>query len=90
LTAYTAGLRNRLFKHGVHVLTVKPGFVDTPMTKGKINTASPAVARPEQVATDIRKAMESKKNTLYSLWFWRWIMLIIRYIPEPIFKRLNL
>ncbi|MCP4745380.1 MAG: SDR family oxidoreductase [Desulfobacteraceae bacterium] len=90
LTAYTSGLRNRLCKKGVHVITIKPGFVDTPMTKGLINLNSPLVATSEKAAIDIRKAMDRKKNVLYTRWFWRFIMIVIRSIPEPIFKRLNL
>lgn len=90
LTTYTSGLRNRLCKKGVHILTIKPGFVDTPMTKGLINPNSPLVATAEQVAIDIRKAMERKKNIIYSRWFWRLIMIVIRSIPEPIFKHLKL
>ena len=90
LTAFLAGLRNRLFPHGVHVLTIKPGFVDTPMTHGMLNPKSPLVASPERVAKDIVRAIRKRKNTLYTAWFWRYIMFIIRSIPEPIFKRLKL
>jgi len=90
LTAFLAGLRNRLFKQGVHVLTIKPGFVDTPMTQGILNPKSPLVASPERVAKDIVRAIQKRKNTLYTAWFWRYIMLIIRSVPEPIFKRLKL
>lgn len=90
LTAFLAGLRNRLFRHGVHVLTIKPGFVDTPMTQGMLNPKSPLVATPERVAKDIVRAIRKRKNTIYTAWFWRYIMLIIRSVPEPIFKRLKL
>jgi short-subunit dehydrogenase len=88
-TAYLSGLRNRLFPQGVHVLTVKPGFVYTRMTD---NMPLPALltATPEQVAGDIYRAVLKKSNVIYTRWFWRWIMLIIRNIPESIFKRLKL
>ncbi len=88
-TAYLSGLRNRLTKSGVHVLTVKPGFVDTAMTAG-LDLPGPITAKPEQVANDIYKAALKKKNVLYTLWMWRYIMWIIRNIPESIFKKLSL
>lgn len=88
-SAYLSGLRNRLAKHGVHVLTVKPGFVATAMTEG-MDLPGPITAQPEQVAKDILKAMRKRKNVLYTLWMWRYIMLIIRSIPEGIFKKLSL
>lgn len=90
LTIYLQGLRNAMYHHGVHVLTVKPGFVDTPMTHGLLNPKSPLVATPETVARDICKAIRKKKNQIYTPWFWRWIMTIICSIPEFIFKRLSL
>jgi hypothetical protein len=88
LSAYLSGLRNRLYHKGVRVLTVKPGFVDTPMTahlKTGLLTAS-----PETVARDILRAAENGNGELYTPWFWRWIMLIIKLIPERIFVRLKL
>jgi hypothetical protein len=88
-TAYLSGLRNRLFKSGVHVVTVKPGFVDTKMTNG-LKLPAPLTAKPEQLAAKILKAVEKKKNVIYVLWMWRWVMLIIRNIPEGIFKKLKL
>lgn len=88
-TAYLSGLRNRLFHHGLHVLTVKPGFVYTRMTEGL--TLPPLLtATPEQIATAISNALEKKKNVIYVKWFWRWIMLIIKNIPEFLFKKLKL
>ena len=88
-TAYLSGLRNRLAKKGVHVLTVKPGFVNTRMTEG-LKLPKPLTAQPDQVARSVVKAIESKRNVIYTLWMWRWIMLIIRNIPEGIFKKLKL
>jgi short-subunit dehydrogenase len=90
LSVYLDGLRNRLFHHGVHVLTIKPGFVDTAMTQGRINTQSPLVASPEKVAADIEKAIRQRRNRIYTPWFWRPIMRVIKSLPEPIFKRLKL
>ncbi len=90
LSAYLQGLRNRLFHDGVHVLTIKPGFVATAMTDGLVNPNSPLLASPEQAARDIDRALRRRQNVLYTRWFWRPIMLIIRSIPEPIFKRLKL
>jgi short-subunit dehydrogenase len=72
----------------VHVLTVKPGFVDTPMTEGLEGMF--LVAKPEKVADDIVRAYKKKKDVLYTPFFWRWIMLIIRSVPERIFKKLQL
>lgn len=89
LSTYLSGLRNRLHESGVHVLTVKPGFVDTEMTKD-LDLPGLLTAQPEEVAKDIYKAEQKKKNTLYIKWMWMWIMLIIRNIPESIFKKMNL
>lgn len=88
-TAYLSGLRNRLFHAGVHVLSVQPGFVNTRMTEGL--TLPPLLtAQPEEVANDVFKAGVKKKNVIYTKWFWRYIMLIIRSIPEFMFKKLKL
>ena len=85
---YLQGLRNRMFKHGVRVVTVKFGFIDTPMTYG-MKTAVP-IASPEAAASALLKAAAKSKDVLYFPWFWRWIMLIIRAIPERLFKRLSM
>ena len=90
LSVYTQGLRNRLFKSDVHVLTIKPGFVATRMTEGLLNPKSPLVASPDRVAKDIVKAIERRKPVLYTPWFWGGIMTIICAIPERIFQRLKL
>ncbi|MEL6644289.1 MAG: SDR family NAD(P)-dependent oxidoreductase [Pseudomonadota bacterium] len=84
---YLSGLRNRLTRAGAHVVTVKPGFVDTAMTWGIEGMF--LVAPPEKVAQDILVAVRKRKNVIYTPFFWRWIMLIIRLIPEPIFKKLS-
>ena len=90
LNVYLAGLRNRLYRSGVHVLTIKPGFVDTPMTEGLIDPQSPLVASPERVARDIARAIQRRRNQLYVPWFWRCIMTAICSVPETIFKRMKL
>jgi short-subunit dehydrogenase len=88
-TVYLSGLRNRLAKSGVHVMTVKPGFCRTKMTE---NMELPAAltASPEQVANAVFQGLEKKRNTVYTLWMWRWIMLVIRHIPEFIFKKMGM
>jgi decaprenylphospho-beta-D-erythro-pentofuranosid-2-ulose 2-reductase len=88
LIAYASGLRNRLFSSGVHVVTVMPGFVDTKMTSG-MELPAPLLAEPGQVAADIHR-MYKRKNVIYSKRIWQVIMLAVRNIPEPLFKRLNL
>jgi len=89
LTTYLSGLRNRLYAANVHVLTVKPGFVATKMTEG-MDLPEKLTAKPEDVATDIYKAQQNGKNVLYTKWIWKWIMLIIKTIPEFQFKKMNL
>ena len=88
VSAFLQGLRNRLHSSNVRVLTVKPGFVDTPMTahlkKGLL------MVSPEKVAGDILRAANGDTCVLYTPWFWRWIMLIIKLIPEKLFRRLKL
>lgn len=88
-TAYLSGLRNRLCKSGVHVLTVKPGFVNTKMTEG-LPLPKPLTAQPQQVAKAIDNAVVKQKNTIYIFAKWRLIMYIIKSIPESIFKKLSL
>lgn len=88
VTAFTQGLRNRLAKKGVHVCTIKPGFVATPMTAHL--KQGPLFASAETAAKGIVKAIEGKKDVAYVPGFWALIMLIIRAIPEGIFKKLKL
>ena len=88
LTIFLQGLRNRFGKTPVKVLTIKPGFVDTPMTasfkKGLL------WVKPEVIGKGIYTAIESGKDVVYLPWFWRYVMFIIRTIPESIFKKLSL
>lgn len=85
---YLAGLRNRLFHAGVSVMTVKPGFVDTRMTFGLPGLF--LVADPMQVGEVIVHAQRRGRNEIYVPGFWRFILLIIRHVPEFVFKRLKL
>lgn len=88
-TAYLSGLRNRLFRSGVHVMSVQPGFVNTRMTQ-HLTLPPLLTAQPEQVATAVFRAAQKKKNVLYVKWHWKYIMLIIKLIPEGVFKKLKL
>lgn len=88
LSVFLQGLRNRLARSGVAVVTVKPGFVDTPMTADMKKNA--LFASPEKVARGILRAADKRRNEVYLPGFWRLIMFIIRSIPEGIFKRLKL
>ncbi|ASK32226.1 3-oxoacyl-ACP reductase [Chryseobacterium sp. T16E-39] len=88
-TAYLSGLRNYLFDKKVHVITIKPGFMETKMTEGlPLNPA--LTAKPKQAAAGIYNAYRKQKNVAYVLPVWGIIMMIIRNIPEFIFKKLKL
>jgi decaprenylphospho-beta-D-erythro-pentofuranosid-2-ulose 2-reductase len=88
LNAFLDGVRNRIDREGVQVLTIRPGFVATPMTahlpQGRL------FATPQAVARDIRRAIRRRRDIVYTPWFWKWIMLAIRAIPEWKFKRMDL
>jgi short-subunit dehydrogenase len=88
VATFAAGLRNRLYPRGVHVLTIKPGFVDTPMTaqfrKGAL------WASPAKVGESIHRGIVRHRDVVYTPGFWRLIMFVIRSVPEFIFKRLKL
>lgn len=88
-TAYLSGLRNYLFDKKVHVMTVKPGFMATKMTEG-LPLNPKLTATPKQAAESIFKAYKKQKNVAYVLPIWGIIMMIIRNIPEFIFKKLKL
>jgi decaprenylphospho-beta-D-erythro-pentofuranosid-2-ulose 2-reductase len=89
VAAFASGLRAQLRRQGVHVLTVKPGFVATPMT-AHLNLPPRLTARPEVVAARIVRAIDRRWNVVYAPAFWRPIMTVIRWLPEPLFKRLRL
>jgi decaprenylphospho-beta-D-erythro-pentofuranosid-2-ulose 2-reductase len=88
LDIFLQGLRNRLYRSGVAVLTVKPGFVDTPMT-AQI-PKNPLFASPRRVGRAIHRAIEARRDVVYIPWFWRPIMFLISSLPEAVFKRLRL
>jgi short-subunit dehydrogenase len=88
-TVYLSGLRNRLFKRNVQVLTVLPGFINTKMTES-MDLPGLLTAQPDEVAEDIYKAFRKNKDVLYTKWYWKWIMAVIKGIPEKIFKRMGL
>jgi len=89
LTAYLSGLRNRLYDSQVHVLTVKPGFVATKMTQ-EMDLPEKLTAQPEEVAEDIYNAQQKNKNISYTKWIWKYVMLIIKMIPEWMFKKMSI
>jgi decaprenylphospho-beta-D-erythro-pentofuranosid-2-ulose 2-reductase len=89
LTVYLSGLRNRLCTMNVQVLTVKPGFVNTKMTAG-LNLPKKLTAQPGEVAKNIYEAQQKGKNVLYTKWIWKWVMLIIKLIPESQFKKMSI
>jgi decaprenylphospho-beta-D-erythro-pentofuranosid-2-ulose 2-reductase len=89
LTAFLSGLRNRLAKKGVHVVTVLPGFVATKMTEG-MYLPTKLTAQPEEVADAVLKAALKKQNVIYVKPIWRLIMMIIRNIPEQVFKGMKI
>jgi len=83
------GLRHRMYGRGVNVIDIRPGFVDTPMTAA-FPKGGPLWATPQRVASDIVAAVDRGAGVVYTPWFWRWIMLVIRHIPESIFVRTRL
>jgi short-subunit dehydrogenase len=88
LTAFLSGLRSRLAPHGVAVVTIKPGFVDTPMTAHLAKSA--LFAKPDDVGRRIYRALERRQDVVYVPFFWAFVMLIVRAVPERLFKRLKL
>lgn len=88
VSLFIGGLRVRVDKAGVAVVTIKLGFVDTPMTAHL--KENPPYARPETIGKHIYTAMLKDEAVVYAPWFWRYIMLVIECIPEQIFKKLSL
>lgn len=88
LATYLEALRNRLTRHGVNVLTVKPGFMKTEMLKAA-QGATPFAIEPEKAADDIVRAMKKRRQTIYTASIWRWIMFVIQHTPSFIFRRLS-
>jgi hypothetical protein len=89
VTTFCEGLRSRLYKKGVHLLTIKPGMVDSPMTEG-MDLPAALLAKPEQVAGDIVEAIRRRQDVLYTPWYWRFVMMGIIHLPVKLFKRLSL
>lgn len=88
VSTWLEGLRAELHGTGVHVMEVRPGFVDTPMTTDM--PKSPLWSSPERVARDILKGMRRRRDVVYTPFFWRYIMLVIRGMPRALFKRTGL
>lgn len=88
LSIFLQGLRNRLYPSGIRVITIKPGFVDTSMTFGKPGLF--LVASPESVGKKISRTLNSKRDEHYIPGFWKYILAVIKTIPEIIFKRMKL
>lgn len=88
-TAYLSGLRNSLYHKKVHVVTVQPGFVFTKMTEN-ISLPKMLTAKPEEVGEAVYNAVRSRKNVVFVKWFWRYIMLMIKNVPEVMFKKMKL
>ena len=86
---YLDGLRNKLFSFDVKVITVKPGYVRTKMTYG-MNLPEYLLAEPEEIANDIYNGWKNGKEIIYTKWYWKYIMFIIRNVPNFIFKRMSL
>ncbi len=87
VSTYLSGLRQRLLRSGVQVLTIKPGFVDTPMTSAF--TKGPLWATPDAVARGIVHALDRRRMVVYLPGFWRLIMWIIRSVPERVFVKMK-
>jgi len=89
VSVFCEGLRVRLFRAGVHLIEIRPGFVDTPMTEA-LSLPRPLVSTPAQVAGRIVRAIARRRDVLYAPAYWAFILGIIRALPRPVFKRLNL
>jgi decaprenylphospho-beta-D-erythro-pentofuranosid-2-ulose 2-reductase len=88
VSVFLQGLRQRLHATGVRVVTLKPGFIDTPMTAHL--PRMPLASSPRRAGRAIYRAIEGRRDVAYIPWFWRPIMALIKALPEPIFKRLQL
>lgn len=89
VTLFLEGLRNRLAGKGITVVTIKPGFVDTPMTKD-FDRSGPLWVQPPAIAQGIVRSVARRRDVAYLPWFWQFIMFVIRHIPERIFKHMSL
>lgn len=89
LDAFAEGLAHRLHGTNLRVLTVKPGFVDTPMT-AHLDRSGPLWAKPEAIAADIDRALSKGQRVVYTPWFWRPIMTAVRLAPRSLFYKTKL
>lgn len=92
LDVFVSGMAHRAARTveaKIGVTLIKPGFIDTPMTDG-LDKSGPLWASPEKIAKVIRKAERKGRTKVYAPWFWRYILLIIRAVPFPVFKRTSL
>lgn len=89
VTAFCEGLQARLYKAGVHLLLIKPGMVETPMT-ADLSMPKALVAQPEVVAKDIVTAIRLGKDVLYTPWYWRYVMFGIIHMPMFLFNKIDL
>lgn len=87
VSAYASGLRQHFLRRGVHVLDIRPGWVDTPLTARL--EKSPLFAQPDAVARGIVRAIDRKRNIVYLPWFWAPLMFVVRHIPEVVWKRMR-
>ena len=88
VSIFCSGLRHRLVRRGVRVVTILPAFVDTPMTASFPKGA--LWAQPARVAKDIERSLDRHNGSLYTPWFWRWVMLIVVHLPQRLFLRSKL
>ena len=88
-TSYLSGLRNRLHALGVSVITIKPGFIKTKMTS-HLDLPKLLTVSTDEISKDILNSIKKGKSIIYTKWFWKWIMLITKLIPERIFKKLRM
>lgn len=88
LEAFCSGLSGRLLREGVGVVLVKPGVTDTAMTWGVVKSG-PLMASAGRVAADVERGIRAGRGVVYSPWVWRWVMLVIRLLPGPIFRRMR-
>lgn len=89
MTAFLSGMRCSLLPYNVHVMTIKPGYVATRMVAHK-KLPPYITASTQRVAKDIVKGFKRRSSVVYTMWLWRYIMAVVRLIPECIFKRLNM
>lgn len=87
VSAFLQGLRARLYAHNIHVLTIKPGYVATPMTASMKKNC--LFSSPDRVAKNIVKAIQNKRNIIYTPWFWMPILFVLKCLPEFIIKRIR-